>query len=172
MHQSINLHDFREAFRIMDRSNNFSYDGLKVLFDGLEQYEEDTGTTASPQIDGSDRVHQRHRKVVASEKRADVLEELFGANEIVHDSGHSCLELGPRRDPHRQRIAAFATSAGVVECWSDRVMGTKITHSNTPILQYSNAYSGPLMPPSFRTRQKWIAISSAAASGIPTQCHT
>ena len=31
---------------------------------------------------------------------------------------------------------------------------------------------GPLMPPSFRTRQKWIAISSATASGIATQCST
>jgi hypothetical protein len=44
MHQSINLHDFREAFRNYGRSNNFSYDGLEILFDGLEQYEEDTGT--------------------------------------------------------------------------------------------------------------------------------
>jgi len=44
MYQSINLHDFREAFRNYGRSNNFSYDGLEILFDGLEQYEEDTGT--------------------------------------------------------------------------------------------------------------------------------
>ena len=31
---------------------------------------------------------------------------------------------------------------------------------------------GPLMPPSFRTRQKWIMISRATPSGIATQCRT
>ena len=33
-------------------------------------------------------------------------------------------------------------------------------------------YIGPLMPPSFRTRQKWIMISSATANGIATQWST
>jgi hypothetical protein len=33
-------------------------------------------------------------------------------------------------------------------------------------------YSGPLMPPSFRTRQKWIASNSATASGIAMQWST
>ncbi len=31
---------------------------------------------------------------------------------------------------------------------------------------------GPLIPPSFRTRQKWIMISKDTASGIATQCST
>jgi hypothetical protein len=31
-------------------------------------------------------------------------------------------------------------------------------------------YSGPLMPPSLRTRQKWIASSSDTASGMAMQC--
>lgn len=43
MKQSINLYQFREAFRLADRSGNFSYEGLEVLFDYLEQLEEDTG---------------------------------------------------------------------------------------------------------------------------------
>ena len=34
------------------------------------------------------------------------------------------------------------------------------------------SHIGPLIPPSFRTRQKWIMISSATASGIATQCRT
>ena len=42
MIQTINLHDFRNAFRSC-RPENFSYDGLEILFDYLEQYEEDTG---------------------------------------------------------------------------------------------------------------------------------
>ena len=33
-------------------------------------------------------------------------------------------------------------------------------------------YNAPLMPPSFRTRQKWTAISTAMPRGSPTQCST
>jgi len=42
MKQTINLSDFRDAFRAHDRTN-FSYEGLEILFDYLESYEEDTG---------------------------------------------------------------------------------------------------------------------------------
>ena len=43
MHQTINLHQFREAFHTMGRNDQFSYQGLEVLFDYLESYEDDTG---------------------------------------------------------------------------------------------------------------------------------
>lgn len=43
MKNTVSLYDFREAFRTMDRAEQFSYEGLEVLFDYLEQYEEDTG---------------------------------------------------------------------------------------------------------------------------------
>lgn len=43
MHQTINLYQFRDAFRDMGRGDNFSYEGLEVLFDYLEQLEEDNG---------------------------------------------------------------------------------------------------------------------------------
>ena len=33
-------------------------------------------------------------------------------------------------------------------------------------------YSGPEMPPSLRTLQKWTAIRMPATSGMPTQCRT
>jgi hypothetical protein len=39
---TVNLHNFREAFRTL-RPENFSYDGLAALFDYLEQHEEATG---------------------------------------------------------------------------------------------------------------------------------
>jgi hypothetical protein len=39
---TVNLYDFREAFRTT-RPENFSYDGLAALFDYLEQLEEDLG---------------------------------------------------------------------------------------------------------------------------------
>jgi hypothetical protein len=43
MIQTINLHDFRNAFQAAGRGEQFTYEGLEVLFDYLEQYEQDTG---------------------------------------------------------------------------------------------------------------------------------
>ena len=42
MKQSINRYQFEQEFKSL-RPDNFSYEGLNVLFDYLEQYEEDTG---------------------------------------------------------------------------------------------------------------------------------
>ena len=42
MYQDINIYNFRDAFHRMERTN-FSDEGLEVLFNGLEQYEADTG---------------------------------------------------------------------------------------------------------------------------------
>lgn len=44
MKQSVNLYDFEQAFKDHERQNNFSYEGLKALFEYLENYEEDTGS--------------------------------------------------------------------------------------------------------------------------------
>ena len=42
--QSINnVYQFREAFRLAGRMDQFSYEGLEVLFDYLENMSEDTG---------------------------------------------------------------------------------------------------------------------------------
>ena len=43
MKQSIDFSAFHDAFKAYDRLDNFSYDGLKALFDHLAEYEEDTG---------------------------------------------------------------------------------------------------------------------------------
>lgn len=43
MKTTVSLYDFREAFRTCGRAEQFSYEGLEVLFDYLESYEEDTG---------------------------------------------------------------------------------------------------------------------------------
>jgi hypothetical protein len=40
MYQTVNLHDFRQAFQEM-RPNNFSYEGLEVLFNYLTDREKD-----------------------------------------------------------------------------------------------------------------------------------
>ena len=42
MFQTVSQHDFVEAFRTT-RPDNFSYDGLKVLFDYLEKLEDSCG---------------------------------------------------------------------------------------------------------------------------------
>lgn len=40
MKQTVSLTDFRDAFRTMDRIGNFSYEGLEILFDYLEEMEQ------------------------------------------------------------------------------------------------------------------------------------
>jgi len=39
MFKTINVYDFRDEFKSMGRANQFSYDGLQVLFDYLEELE-------------------------------------------------------------------------------------------------------------------------------------
>lgn len=43
MYQTINKCDFHDAFRIMDRLENFSYEGRSALFDYLTEIEESDG---------------------------------------------------------------------------------------------------------------------------------
>jgi hypothetical protein len=43
MKTTINLSGFRDAFQRANRGSQFSYEGLEVLFDGLEELEQDTG---------------------------------------------------------------------------------------------------------------------------------
>lgn len=45
MKQTIDLYQFRRAFEFQGRADNFSYEGQKLLFDYLEQLEDDTGET-------------------------------------------------------------------------------------------------------------------------------
>jgi hypothetical protein len=43
MYQEISQYDFTEAFRTMNREDNFTYAGLQALFEYLEELEESTG---------------------------------------------------------------------------------------------------------------------------------
>lgn len=43
MFQSVTFSAFCDSFRSLDRQDQFTYAGKRVLFDYLEQYEEDTG---------------------------------------------------------------------------------------------------------------------------------
>lgn len=42
MKQTVSVYDFRNSFNAV-RPNNFSYEGLGLLFEYLEEYEQDTG---------------------------------------------------------------------------------------------------------------------------------
>ena len=41
MKQTVNIYTFREAFNRMGRGSQFSYEGLELLFDYLESFEDD-----------------------------------------------------------------------------------------------------------------------------------
>lgn len=43
MKTTVSLYDFRREFEGGNRENNFSYEGLALLFDYFEDYEEQTG---------------------------------------------------------------------------------------------------------------------------------
>ena len=43
MKTSVNFSQFCDAFRDMNRNENFSYDGKRALFDFIEEMDEDTG---------------------------------------------------------------------------------------------------------------------------------
>ena len=52
MKQSINLSQFRDAFRDMERSDNFSYEGLEALYNFITELDEDCGTETELDVIG------------------------------------------------------------------------------------------------------------------------
>jgi hypothetical protein len=52
MIQTINLHEFRNAFQAAGRGEQFTYKGLEVLFDYLEQLEYHTGSSIDLDVIG------------------------------------------------------------------------------------------------------------------------
>ena len=42
MKKTINFQDFTDAFKNMSRENQFSYSGLRALFDYIEEFEQET----------------------------------------------------------------------------------------------------------------------------------
>lgn len=43
MKRTVNVYDFRQAFKDMGRNDSFTYEGLGALFEYFEELEEDTG---------------------------------------------------------------------------------------------------------------------------------
>jgi hypothetical protein len=73
MFKRVNLHDFREAFRTMDRTENFSQEGLEILFKYLEGYEDDAGAQIELDVVGLCCSYaEGHPSDIASEYRIDL----------------------------------------------------------------------------------------------------
>ena len=43
MYEAVTIHNFRNAFRAYNRTDSFSYEGLEVLFNHIEEMEDATG---------------------------------------------------------------------------------------------------------------------------------
>ena len=101
---------------------------------------------------------------------------LRDAKLIERRSRRSRARPGSKRRPGRsawhpgsEALEAIRVIHSEILCKSTIAMPfTSIRHASCVDL----VYSGPLMPPSLRTRQKWTAISTATASGMATQCKT
>lgn len=52
MIQTITLSDFRDAFRRMGRTDQFSYEALELIFDYIESYESETGESQELDVIG------------------------------------------------------------------------------------------------------------------------
>ena len=52
MKTTISIYDFRGAFHRADRQDNFSHDGLRVLFECLEEHEDSTGSEVELDVIG------------------------------------------------------------------------------------------------------------------------
>ena len=50
--QTVDVHSFRDAFAHANRKENFSYEGLEILFDYLEELSEETGETIDLDVIG------------------------------------------------------------------------------------------------------------------------
>ncbi len=74
MKQTVNLHQFREAFRLHERTN-FSYEGLQILFDYLEECEAGSETEFELDVIG-----------LCCDFSEDTAEEIQRAYGIEHDT--------------------------------------------------------------------------------------
>lgn len=96
MYQSVSFGDFCDAFRSMDRKENFSYEGKRVLFDYLEEYEDSTGERIELDIialcceyseDSTEDIIQNYtidiEEDMTDEEKADIVEEYLEENTIL-----------------------------------------------------------------------------------------
>ena len=92
MKTTISLSDFRDAFERMDRASHFSYDGLAILFEYLEGFEEATGEQMELDVIGlcCDFAEASHTEI-ARDYNIDISEHQ-GDDTAEHDAVVAYLE--------------------------------------------------------------------------------
>lgn len=76
---NIGFFEFCDAFRDMDRNENFSYQGKRALFDYLEQYSEDTGEPVELDVIAlCCEYYENDTETIISECRIDICDDGFG----------------------------------------------------------------------------------------------
>ena len=99
MKQSVNLSAFVDAFRAYGRYDQFGYDALEVLFEYLEQYEEDCGQEleldvialcCEYSVDSPDDIAEQYGiELDPKESTLDQVEEWLSDNTSVCGTTHS-----------------------------------------------------------------------------------
>ena len=92
MKVTISLSDFRDAFHRAGRGNQFSYEGLEILFDYFEQYEDGCGQELELDVIGicCDFAECSHTEI--AENYGINLSEFEGDDTAEHDAVVAYLE--------------------------------------------------------------------------------
>ena len=76
---NIGFCEFCDAFRNMDRNENFSYKGKRALFDYLEQYSEDSGQPVELDVIAlCCDYYENDIETIISEHKIDIYDDGFG----------------------------------------------------------------------------------------------
>ncbi len=108
MKQTVSFYDFEQAFHHFGRLEQFGYDGLRVLFDWIESYEEDSGEELELDV-----------IALCCDYAHDTVEEIAQAREINIEG----LDVDEARDAVRDyleqnTILCGETEEGFVYCTS------------------------------------------------------
>ena len=90
MKETVTYYTFRDAFRAHDRLNNFTSDGLRVLFDDLEQHEEDCDQELELDVIGFCCEFTEHTLEEANQDYGWEFETLDELTEHLHNETHVC----------------------------------------------------------------------------------
>ena len=96
MIQTVNLHDFRQAFHDCGRGEQFSYEALGLIFDWFEQLEQDTGTPYELDVialccDISERSTDDIRADYELDTDTDVLKYLNHHTSVIGDTSDAII---------------------------------------------------------------------------------
>ena len=96
MYTRISKYDFMEAFRNMDRYDQFGYEALSALFDYIEDAEQDTGVEIDLDViaiccDYTVSTLKEVRDAYDLDEDVDVLEYLMDNTVVVEELDDGCI---------------------------------------------------------------------------------